>query len=338
MHDIAGDADRCARILADPAHFAALQPDNDMLALHHLGAVIASLLFLGNDGRVRAGAAAENGTTIAPGPDVVHDRTDGNHVHRQAVPPPGRLCRQNTGIDDTTHAVEEILGNAGPVALHHVSSAHALSCHDIALLPRRLLRQQGNVRAPARVVLDTLDRVRPWRPPVEVDGTNSPLVTTTTVSNGDTTTVVPATLAVALLGERQGKIGPALPQVVVDRPLEMSKTRCPRLVCSHLDRLNIVLGGSAEGGRLGTGGSLIGLQFGRIASDGANAKGALAQGGEGGCPRNEGSETWLQHRRRILWYLEARTATEKPRKPAPTGGSPAGHRGRAGILLCLQWR
>lgn len=211
MHDVAGHTNRRTGIFADLADFAALQSDNDMLALHHPRAVVLHLLLLGNDSRVCSGAAAEDGLSIRLGPNIVHDRPDGDHVHRQAVPSPGRFRRHDTGIDHTTHAVKQVLGDARPVALHHISGTHTLGRHDVRLVARRLLVQQGNMSASARIVLDTLDRMRARFPSVEVDGTDSALVATAAMPDRDATTVVPATLPVALLGECQGHIRPALP-------------------------------------------------------------------------------------------------------------------------------
>jgi hypothetical protein len=170
------------------------------------------------------------------------------------------------------------LGNARPVTLHHVSGAHALGGHNITLVSRRLLRQQGDVGTPARVVLDALNRVRPRRPPLEVKSAEPPLVTTSTMSDGDLAAMVSATLPVAFLGDRQRQIRPALPEVIVDGPFKMPKTGRPRLVRSHLDRLDLGRGGAEAGGAVVTGRILdLALQPGRVASDGAELKGSLAQ-------------------------------------------------------------
>jgi hypothetical protein len=98
----------------------------------------------------------------------------------------------------------------------------------------------------------------------------------------------------------------------------MSKTRCPRFVRSHLDRLNLV-GGGAEGGHVAGGILSLALYTGGITSDAADAKGALGQrgeGGEGGCPRDQGPVTRLLQRRG--WILSEVKLDRDRGKAAPT--------------------
>lgn len=338
MHDIAGNTNRGTGIFANLADFTALQPDNNMLALHHPGAVVLRLFLFGYDGRVCSSAAAKDGLPIGLGPNIVNDRPDGNHVHGQAISSPSRFRGQDTRIDNTAHAVEQVLGNASPVALHHISGTHALGRHDVGLVARRLLVQQGDMSASARIIFDTLDSVRARFKSVEVDGTNSSLVATSAMPDRDATSVVPATFPVALLGECQGDIRPALPQVIDNWPLEMSKTRCPRFVRSHLDRLNLVRGGG-EGGHVAGGILSLALYPGGITSDAADAKGALAkrgEGGDGGCPRDQGPETRLQHR--SGWILSSFGSEARPRsgKSSTDKESMPEHRSKTGVVVGLQ--
>lgn len=314
VHDVAGDANGCASILADPAYFAALQPDSDKLARHHLGAVFARFFFLGYDSRIGSSAAAEDGGAIRPGSHVEYNRPHRNHVHGQAVPSPGRFCRENTGIDDSSHAVKQLLWNTSTVALHHIPGSHALGCHDVALLARRLLGQQCDMGAPAGIILDSLDEMRPWRPPVKVDSTDSPLVATSAMPDRDAASVIPPALPLSLLGDRQWKMWPTLPQVVVDGSFEMPSAGCPRFVGSHHDLLD---GGRRCAKRTGaTSGCIlsIALRRCRIRPDDAEAKGTLA---EGGCPRSQGAEPRLQHGRGLV--KGADSSETGGRKPAPTG-------------------
>jgi len=240
MHDIAGHTDRRAGVLADLAHFTTLKPDNDVLACHDLGTVLASLFLLRDNRGIGTRSTAEYRRAIRARANVVDDSADRNHVQRQAVPSPTRLRSQDTVVNNTAHALNQLFWNARPIALHNISSAHALGCHDIALLARRLIRDQRDVCAPARIVLDTVNDMRAGLPAVEVDNTNAPLGTTTAVPDSDATRVVPTTLAKTLFGKRQGQEWATLPEVIVDGTSEMAKTGCPRLVGAHLDGVEIV--------------------------------------------------------------------------------------------------
>ena len=230
---VARNANGCTGILADLPDLSTLQPHIDELPRHDLGAILAGFFVLGDDGRICACASAENSATIWPRTNVVNNGPDGNHVHRQAVPPPASLCSKNTGINYSTHAVEQVFWDASSVALHNIARPHSICSNDIALPTRRLFGKKRNVCTAARVVLDAVNCMWAWSPPIKVDGSDSPFGTSSTMSHGDDTTVIPASLAMALLRESKGKKRSTLPQMVVDRPLEMSKTRCPWFICSH---------------------------------------------------------------------------------------------------------
>lgn len=323
MHDVAGDANGGARVLADLADFTALQPDDDMLPSHHLGAIVARLFLLGDDGRIGPRAAAEDCTAVVLGTDVVHHRADRDHVHRQAVPAPGRPRCQNTGIDDAAHAVQQVLWNAGAIALHHIAGTHALGGHNVALVARRLLRQEGNVRAPARVVLDALDRVWPRSPPLEINGANPPLVATTAMPDGDAPAVVPAAFPVALFGNGQGQVRSALPQVVVDRPFEMSKTRRPRFVRPHFNSLGFRRH-CCRGAKVGAGAArcVLGpaLRLAGEVPDRIEAESSLTQRNEEGRAGGQGPEPRLQHDgRRRGWGKTERSPDIQQRELVSAG-------------------
>jgi len=202
-------------------------------------------------------------------------------VHRQAVPPPRRLRCQDTGIDNTAHAVEEVLGDASTVALDNVAGPHALSSDNVALLAGCLLCQQCDMGTAARIIFDALDKMRSRCPPIKVNGPDSSLHTTTAMPDGDFTRVVSATLAMPLLGKCQRKVRPALPEMIVDGALEMTGAGCPRLVCSHLYRFEIGLDSTGEGASwavivAGCRRLEAALYFGRIISRARYLKGALA--------------------------------------------------------------
>src|SRR5690606_24616845 len=105
-----------------------------------------------------------------------------------------------------------------------------------------------------------------------------PLRAAAAVSDCDAAGMISATLALAFLWERQGKVRPALPQVIVDGTLEVSETWCSWLVCAHLDGQD--LGRRGRECREVDGGCIfgIGLCRGRVASNGVELQGLLAEG------------------------------------------------------------
>ena len=233
MHNVAGNTNGGDSVLADPSDFSTLQSNVDELARHDLCTVLACLLLLRDDGRICSGTAAEDGLAVRTGANAEDLGSDRNHGDGQAVASPACPRSQNTRIDDTTHGVEQVLGKTGPVALNNVARPHAIRRDDIALFPCSLFLNQRNMRAATGIVLDAQDCVRTRSPPIEVNHANSSLVTTTTMSDGNATAVVTTTLGLTLFGEGKSKMRPALPQMVVDRALQMTDTGRVRLVGSH---------------------------------------------------------------------------------------------------------
>lgn len=195
-------------------------------------------------------------------------------MHGQTVAAMRRLGGQDTRIDDTTHAVEQVLGDAGPVAVDDIASPHAVGGDDVALLASGLVREQGDMRGTTRVVLDPLDGVRSRRPPVKVHGPDAPLVSATTVSHGDPTRVVSSSSCLSLLGVGEFHVRPALPQVVVDGALQMSHTGGPGLVGPEDDSLFLIFSDEllcldrGRGHGNGAAGSSTGASFTGISSGG----------------------------------------------------------------------
>lgn len=233
MHDVAGNTNGGASVLADPSDFSALQSYVDELARHNLCTILTGLLLFGNNGCICSGTAAEDSLAIRTGANAIDLGSNRNHGHGQAVTSPACPRSQNTRVNDTTHRIEQVLGKTGPVALHNVASPHAIRRNNIALPPCGLFLHQRNVRAATGIVLNAKDYVRTGDPSFKVDHADSSLVTTTAMSDGDATTVITATLRLTLLGKGKRKIRPALPQVVVDRALQVTDTGRVRLVGSH---------------------------------------------------------------------------------------------------------
>lgn len=112
------------------------------------------------------------------------------------------------------------------------------------------------------IVLDAIDQMRTSLPALKVNGSYPPLRATSVMSDGDPSRVVTTSLAVALLGVGQRQEGSALPQVIVDRTLQMTDTGCSRLVGAHDDGVIVCfLDGGGSCGRLAgfRGGLLDGL-------------------------------------------------------------------------------
>lgn len=277
MH-IARDADRRDGILVHLADLAALQPHLHVLAHHHLGAVVPRLLLLGRDDAVRARAPAELGGAVLLRPDAEDGLAHGDHVHRQAVAPVGRLARQDTRVDDAAHALEQLARDAGAVAVDDVAGPHAVGRDDVRLAARRLAREQRDVRRAARVVLDALDEVRAGRAPVEVDGADAPLGAAAAVPHRDAARVVAPAARLALLGDGERPVRPPAPQVVVDGPLEVADAGRPGLVRAQDEGLVRV----ARGGRGGLS-VLLCVGGGRAAGWGGCDRCVATSREQGGC-------------------------------------------------------
>ena len=211
VHDVASDADCSAGVFANSSNLSTLQFDIDKPSRHNLGSVRTGFFLLGDNRRVCASTAAEDGGTVCPGANVEHLGSNWNHMNRQTVSSPARLGSQNTGIDNTSHAIEQVLRNTCPVALNDISSPHAIRCDNVALLASSVLCYQSDMGASAGVVLDAIDCVRSRSETVEVDRPDSPLVTTSAMPDGNSTRVVSASFGLSLFGEGKREERPALP-------------------------------------------------------------------------------------------------------------------------------
>lgn len=247
---IACNADSRTGILADPSDLTALETHRDIFSRHNSDTIVSYLFLLAFHHAERASAAAKDSAPLRLRPYIKHGRADGDEVQRQTVPPMSRLGGQDTGVDDTTHAIEKVLRNAGPVALDDIAGPHTLGGNNVGLLVGSILVEKRNMGAAARVVLDSLDSVRAGEPAVEVNGPYPPLCTAAAMPDRDLAGIVAAALGHALLGEGQWQERPAFPQVVIDGTLQMSQAGGSRLVRPHdLERLALGLGLRSRSGR-----------------------------------------------------------------------------------------
>lgn len=260
MVDVAGNANGGTGILADPTHFTTLEPHLDVLSGHDLGSIVLGLFVLVDDDRRGSGTATEHSASLGGGTDSEDGGTDGNHVHWQTVSPESGLRGEDTGINDTAHAVEEILRNASAVAVNDISGPQSIRSEDISVTSCGLLGDEGNVGTSSGVILNALYQMRPRAVSDEVDGSYPSLRTTSTVSHGNSTRHISATLRLALLGKGQWEERPAFPQMVVDGTPQMSHTGSARLVgsengglaaCSFRTSSRCLGGGSTGAGRRG---------------------------------------------------------------------------------------
>lgn len=211
MMGIACDADSCTGILADPSDLTALETYCDIFSGHNPDTIISYLFLFAFHHGERTSAATKHSTPLWLRPYIKYGRADGDEVQRQTVPPMGRLGSQDTGVDDTTHAIEKVLRNARPVALDDIAGPHTLGGNNVGLLVGSILVEKRNMGAAARVVLDSLDSVRAGEPAVEVDSSYPPLSTASAMPDGNSAGIVAAALGHALLGEGQWQERPAFP-------------------------------------------------------------------------------------------------------------------------------
>lgn len=143
-----------------------------------------------------------------------------------------------------------------------VAGPHSVGGNDVALLAGGLPGDKGKMGASVGVVFNPLDDVLARSVALEVDGSDPPPVTTSSVSDGDLTAVVTASLAMTNLCK--GELGDwlAFPEVVVDWPAQPSGTGCPWFVGLELEL-----------------GIFPGRARGRAESDGACSGGGRGGGG-----------------------------------------------------------
>ena len=106
MVRVTSDTDGGAGILMNSPDLTALQLHVHIHTSHDLGAVVSSLLFLGDNGSMRTRAAAEDSRALESRAEVEDHSPNGNEMNRQTVSPEDSLSGKDTRIDDTTHAVE----------------------------------------------------------------------------------------------------------------------------------------------------------------------------------------------------------------------------------------
>lgn len=86
-----------------------------------------------DDDSICACTPAEDAPTLRLGANVVDLGAERHHVDRKAVASGRCLSSQHTGIDTTTHAGNQLSGDAAAVALNLVSSAHTIGSNDVRL-------------------------------------------------------------------------------------------------------------------------------------------------------------------------------------------------------------
>lgn len=250
---ITGDSNGGTAVLMDQTDFTTLQANGNVLgdAIHLLLLALRNALFLtgplfrfrlgllggrqlvgplGDDGGKGTRATAQLASLARTQAHVEDQRTNGHHVQRQAVSSPCRSGREDTRINGTAHALPQMLGDAGHVTLHHIPRSHTFGRHDISQPLRLLVAKQSNVRAPPRIVFDALHQLGARCISQEIDRSNTALVTTTLMPDGHSTRVVTTALPVTPFGKRQLLYRTSLPDVVIDRPAQMSDTRRPGFI------------------------------------------------------------------------------------------------------------
>ena len=229
---VAGDAYGAAGIRTDLSKLAALQPDNNMPGLGPCARVYLVAVY--NDG-IRTCAAAEDAPTTRLGADVEDLRAQRDHVDGKTVTSCGCFGGQHTGIHEAAHTLDEVLRDAGAVALYLVTSAHAIGGNNVRLLSRLEPGDEGQVGAAVGVVLYPVDDMPARQVALVVDDAYSALVAATTVPHRDPARVVPAAQVLPLPRDGQLEQRPPFPQMVVDGPLEMAQAGRAGLVGAQRD-------------------------------------------------------------------------------------------------------
>lgn len=251
---VAGYADGGASFCADSAHLTTLQTHSNI-------SDDAIDIVLCNDCGVSTSTSTEHCTLVGCAADVVHLSTHRHHLHRQAVSAESGLCCQHTRIHHTAHARKQRFRNSSAERLDSVASAHAFRSNDVAFPLRCHVFNQRQVSRAIRIVLNALYNVLAGLITLEIHSPDSPPGSTTSVPHHNTSSVVTTTLAVTNFCVSEFGVGLSLPEMVVDRALQVAHTGSPGLVGLHLE----VTGGptrrrrgcgGCDGGILGHGAGL----------------------------------------------------------------------------------
>jgi hypothetical protein len=233
---IARHANRRGGIFLHPSNLSTLQPDDDRIR-----ARVAR-----DDGGMGASGPAEDGGTLFGGSDGVDNGSDRNHLQRQTIPSPSRLCRQHTRIDNTAHGRQKLLWDPASVALHRVPRAQSIRRKDVAFPLRSNVGDKRDMCGSAGVAFNAVDDVWAGLGAEEVDGSDTALVPASAVAHDYAAGVVAASFAVAFFGEGEGFVGFTFPEVFVDGADEMADTGSAGFVALPNGR-SVEWGGGAGG-------------------------------------------------------------------------------------------
>lgn len=183
MVNVARNTNSSTGIFADAANLATLQTDFHIFASHDFAAIIPRLFVLVDDDSVGPCTAAEHGAARGGRANGKHRRANRHHVQREAVALESCFGRQDTRVDNASHAGQELRWDTGTIAVHNVASPQSVRGKDIGLFARGLLGQQRNVRAAAWIVFDSVHQVRPRDLALKVDIAQSPFRTSSAVAH-----------------------------------------------------------------------------------------------------------------------------------------------------------
>ncbi|KAL9025536.1 MAG: hypothetical protein Q9196_005656 [Gyalolechia fulgens] len=134
-------------------------------------------------------------------PHIKHQRPRRHHPERKTIPPPHRLRGYHPRIRAAPQTLNQLVGDARPETLDRLPRPHALRRDDITLLLRLIVRHQREMCRPARIVLDTLDRMAARGIAVEIHDPDAAFGAPAAVADRDAAGVVPAAEVLAFAGE-----------------------------------------------------------------------------------------------------------------------------------------
>jgi len=235
---VAGNSNGTTGIWADLSKFATLQAYCNAFDVNGLAFFGHPLhLFLCHDDSICACAPTKHTPAFGLGAHIEDLGTKRYHVNRQTIASRRRLGRQHTRIDNATHALQQVLRDTRPVALHLITRPQTVGSNNVCLFASLDAGDEGQMGAAVGVVLDAVHDMLAWEVALVVDYPDTPLVTATSVSHSDLAGVVSAAQMLSLACNGKLEMRSPLPEVVVDRPLQMAQTRSAWLVCAQGDEL-----------------------------------------------------------------------------------------------------
>jgi hypothetical protein len=113
--------------------------------------------------------ATQFGSSMTSHSQGKYDGIEGHHSEWQTVSLDDGFDGHDTGVDVSTHAFHQILGNACSIALDLVTCAETLGSEDVGLFSGFVMLDEGDVPGTAGIIFNSKDSLGTWFVAMVVD-------------------------------------------------------------------------------------------------------------------------------------------------------------------------